>query len=172
MLVTQILNPRRRRGGDRDARIDCGRTLRKDLAEKRIGTVVVICDGHPLTVFVRARHRARSGRTGRSCLSDKVETYMTTKLVTCTRKTRRIGASRDDEGRFRHMPVVEDGQLDRPDHAGDVVKAPEGAGDGKGCAARDDHGALACLSNYALNYLLHLVRKLFLRATLCMKETS
>ena len=57
-------------------------------------------------------------------MEQPVSAYMTSKLVTCTSQ-----ASAEEiltqmtEGRFRHMPVVEDGKLTGLVTLGDVVKA-------------------------------------------------
>ena len=49
---------------------------------------------------------------------------MTAKLMTCTREDKADDIlTRMTEGRFRHMPVVEDGQLIGLVTLGDVVKA-------------------------------------------------
>ncbi|MGB0439578.1 MAG: CBS domain-containing protein, partial [Paracoccaceae bacterium] len=96
------------------------------LAERRIGTVVVSPDdGATAMGILSERDIVRElSRQGAGCLNEQVDAYMTTKLVTCTRED-----SADDvltkmtEGRFRHMPVVEDGQLIGLITLGDVVKA-------------------------------------------------
>ncbi|WP_158964244.1 CBS domain-containing protein [Chachezhania sediminis] len=97
----------------------------KVLAEKRIGTVVVSADGKHVDGILSERDIVRElGKTGGGCLSKKVADYMTRKLVTCTR-----AMSTDEvlhkmtDGRFRHMPVVEDGELIGLVSLGDVVKA-------------------------------------------------
>ncbi|MCR9110114.1 CBS domain-containing protein [Marivita sp. XM-24bin2] len=97
----------------------------KILSEKRIGTVVVSNDGETALGILSERDIVRElANRGASCLSDTAESYMTSKLVTCGRN--------DDadhiltlmtDGRFRHMPVVEDGKLVGLITIGDVVKA-------------------------------------------------
>ncbi|KIC49074.1 CBS domain-containing protein [Tateyamaria sp. ANG-S1] len=97
----------------------------KILAERRIGTVVVSGDGQTADGILSERDIVRVlAKKGGTVLMDPVDAYMTTQLVTC---------SRDDdadavlatmtERRFRHMPVVEDGQLVGLITIGDVVKA-------------------------------------------------
>jgi CBS domain-containing protein len=55
---------------------------------------------------------------------DRVDTYMTSKLVTCEREDSADSVlSKMTEGRFRHMPVVEDGKLIGLITLGDAVKA-------------------------------------------------
>ena len=63
-------------------------------------------------------------KSGGNCLSDKVSAYMTTELQICTRDEQTDSVlARMTEGRFRHMPVVEDGELVGLISLGDVVKA-------------------------------------------------
>ncbi|MBJ6370261.1 CBS domain-containing protein [Sedimentitalea arenosa] len=98
----------------------------KVLADNRIGSVVVSDDdGQTAIGILSERDIVRElARVGRACLDESVGAYMTSKLVTCT--------SQDDaqdilgkmtEGRFRHMPVVEDGKMIGLITLGDVVKA-------------------------------------------------
>lgn len=125
MLVQQILKSK---SDDAVVTVTPG-TLVSDaakvLAERRIGTVVVSKDGQSMAGILSERDIVREiGKRGASCLSDKVDSYMTTKLITCGRNE-----SADKvlemmtEGRFRHMPVVEDGALVGLITIGDVVKA-------------------------------------------------
>ncbi len=98
----------------------------KILAEKRIGTVVVSEDGGETAVGILSeRDIVRElAASGGDCLSQPVSAYMTKELVTTTRQ-----ASVQDimaqmtQGRFRHMPIVEEGKLVGIVTLGDVVKA-------------------------------------------------
>jgi CBS domain-containing protein len=55
---------------------------------------------------------------------DKVDAYMTSKLVTCSRDESADNVLKMmTEGRFRHMPVVESGDMVGLITIGDVVKA-------------------------------------------------
>lgn len=95
------------------------------LAERRIGTVVISADGHTADGILSERdivkHLAAHGAT---CLDGTVETYMTSKLQTCTRDEEADSVlARMTEGRFRHMPVIEEGRMVGLITIGDVVKA-------------------------------------------------
>ena len=94
------------------------------LAEKRIGTVVVSADGTSVAGILSERDIVRelAGR-GAEILSDPVDALMTSEVQTCTggESVRRL-LERMTEGRFRHMPVVEDGRLIGMVSLGDAVK--------------------------------------------------
>jgi len=61
---------------------------------------------------------------GTGCLMETVDTMMTRNPVCCTRQDSSDQVlTRMTEGRFRHMPVVEDGKLVGIVTIGDVVKA-------------------------------------------------
>ncbi|MGV6805775.1 MAG: CBS domain-containing protein [Ruegeria sp.] len=98
----------------------------KILAEKRIGTVIVSDDGGTTAAGILSeRDIVRElAASGSGCLTQPVSAYMTSELVTATQqdKVQDIMA-RMTEGRFRHMPVLEDGKLIGIVTLGDVVKA-------------------------------------------------
>ncbi|AKO97125.1 MAG: CBS domain-containing protein [Marinovum algicola] len=96
------------------------------LAEKRIGTVIVSADGGKTAMGILSeRDIVRElAKTGGACLSEKVEAYMTSDLETATRDEKADTIlARMTEGRFRHMPVIEGGELVGLITLGDVVKA-------------------------------------------------
>ncbi|MCR9157638.1 MAG: CBS domain-containing protein [Rhodobacteraceae bacterium] len=97
----------------------------KILTEKRIGTVVVSDDQQTALGILSERDIVRELATrGASCLSETADSYMTSKLVTCSRNDDADHIlSQMTEGRFRHMPVIEDGKLVGLITIGDVVKA-------------------------------------------------
>ena len=97
----------------------------KILADKRIGTVVVSDDGVTALGILSERDIVRElAARGAGCLTETVDSYMTAKLVTCARNDDADSIlSQMTEGRFRHMPVVEDGKLIGLVTIGDVVKA-------------------------------------------------
>jgi CBS domain-containing protein len=94
------------------------------LSDKRIGTVVVSSDGKTAEGILSERDIVREiGKRGQACLSDKVEDMMTSKLVTCGRADRADAVlATMTKGRFRHMPVLEDGEMIGLITLGDVVK--------------------------------------------------
>ncbi|WP_209504042.1 MULTISPECIES: CBS domain-containing protein [unclassified Ruegeria] len=98
----------------------------KILAEKRIGTVVVSDDGGKTAIGILSeRDIVRElAASGSGCLDQPVKSYMTQDLITTTRQASvQDIMARMTEGRFRHMPVVEDGKLIGIVTLGDVVKA-------------------------------------------------
>jgi CBS domain-containing protein len=97
----------------------------KILADKKIGTVLVSKNGKTADGILSERDIVQQMAThGASVLTAKVEDYMTSKLVTCTRTdSADMILTKMTEGRFRHMPVLEDGVLIGLISLGDVVKA-------------------------------------------------
>lgn len=95
------------------------------LSSRKIGSLVVSSDGKHADGILSERDIVRDvGRRGGACLTDAVSTLMTTTLVTCTRsETADHVLQTMTDGRFRHMPVVEDGILVGLISIGDVVKA-------------------------------------------------
>lgn len=97
----------------------------KLLSERRIGTVIVSRDNQTPDGIVSERDIVRElGVKGAGCLTTTVAEIMTSKLVTCTRDMRADAVLEQmTDGRFRHMPVVEEGVLIGLISLGDVVKA-------------------------------------------------
>ena len=125
MLVRQILGMK---GGTEVMTIRTGTPVSEAarlLSEKRIGAVVVMGDGPLPAGILSERDIVRElGRRGADCMSDSVDDLMTRKLVSCE-----PGESADEvltkmtEGRFRHLPVIEDGAMTGLISIGDGVKA-------------------------------------------------
>ncbi|WP_394177868.1 CBS domain-containing protein [Yoonia maritima] len=94
------------------------------LSEKRIGTVVVSADGVSLDGILSERDIVREmGKRGATCLSDKVADMMTAKLITCSPDDSALDVlEMMTKGRFRHMPVMENGTMIGLISIGDVVK--------------------------------------------------
>lgn len=97
----------------------------KLLSEKRIGTVVVSADGASLDGILSERDIVRAlGANGSGCLQDDVSSLMTQKITTCAPTERSDDVlTKMTEGRFRHIPVMENGAMIGLISIGDVVKA-------------------------------------------------
>ncbi|PVA11815.1 histidine kinase [Pelagivirga sediminicola] len=95
------------------------------LSENRIGALIVADEsGHVVGVLSERDIVRTLGQRGAGCLNDKVDEMMTTDLVCATRQdTGESVLQRMTDGRFRHMPVLEDGKLIGVITLGDVVKA-------------------------------------------------
>ena len=95
------------------------------LSSKRIGTIVVSSDGKTAEGILSERDIVREiGKRGSGCLDDTVEALMTRDPVTCSRgEDAQSVLGKMTEGRFRHLPVVEDGEMVGLISIGDVVKA-------------------------------------------------
>ena len=95
------------------------------LSDKRIGTVVVSSDGVRPEGILSERDIVRElANHGGACLTASAETYMTPDPVTCSREDKADAIlEKMTEGRFRHMPVVEEGKMVGLVTLGDVVKA-------------------------------------------------
>lgn len=95
------------------------------LSDKKIGAVIVSDDGvHPLGILSERDIVGTLGRDGPGCLDLPVDDLMTSGLVTCAPGDRAIQVLQTmTEGRFRHMPVMEGGEMVGLVSIGDVVKA-------------------------------------------------
>ncbi len=126
MLVQQILTSKGGEGGvisvTPDALVADAAQL---LSSKRIGTVVVSKDGNSLDGILSERDIVRElGKRGAGCLNETVAGMMTAKLVTCTSQDSADAVLKMmTDGRFRHLPVVDEGKLIGLISIGDVVKA-------------------------------------------------
>jgi CBS domain-containing protein len=94
------------------------------LAEHNIGAAVVSGDGSSVSGIVSERDVVRQLNGNDQALSATVADIMTTNVRTCEPtssldEVRRVMT----DGRFRHLPVVEDGRLVGVVSIGDIVKA-------------------------------------------------
>jgi CBS domain-containing protein len=103
------------------------RELVAALAEHNVGALVVSEDGVTVAGIVSERDVVRRLSVDEAVLDSPVSSIMTSDVHTCT------GAQSVDDlmqvmttGRFRHIPVVEEGQLTGIVSIGDVVKARMG----------------------------------------------
>lgn len=125
MLVHQILNSK---GVDSVVTVDPDTLISsvlQVLAEKRIGGVVVSSDGVTVAGILSERDVVRAlAQRGAACLSESASQMMTPNPSCCARGDSADGVLlRMTEGRFRHMPVTEEGKLVGIVTIGDVVKA-------------------------------------------------
>lgn len=95
------------------------------LSENGIGTVMVSEDGATPEGILSERDIVRQlVKVGYDCMTHPVSEYMTRDVVYCGLESRAKEVSQKmTEGRFRHMPVLEDGKLVGLVSLGDVVKA-------------------------------------------------
>ena len=96
----------------------------RTLSEKRIGAVVVSDSGAAVLGILSERDIVRAVATnGARALDEPVSRYMTAKVVTCTTRS----AINDlmetmTTGKFRHVPILDDGRLIGIVSIGDIVK--------------------------------------------------
>jgi CBS domain-containing protein len=125
MLVSQILKSK---ASERVLTIRPDATVAEAariLSECRIGSLVVSTDGHRADGIISEREIVREmGKRGVGCFEEQVQEMMTEDVVTCARADDVIDIlTKMTEGRFRHIPVVENGELVGLVSIGDVVKA-------------------------------------------------
>jgi len=94
------------------------------LATRRIGALVVTGADRRIVGILSERDVVRVlGDKGPSALETQISEVMTRKVTTCSmRDTVAELMERMTEGKFRHVPVVEDGRLSGIVSIGDVVK--------------------------------------------------
>lgn len=95
------------------------------LSARRIGSIVVSATGKDAVGILSERDIVRElGKRGAGCMADTVDDLMTKAIIHC-------GPGEDANevlekmtaGRFRHMPVIENGEMVGLISIGDVVKA-------------------------------------------------
>ena len=97
----------------------------KLLAERRIGAVVILGADHRIVGILSERDIVRTlAERGPTVLNDPVGQVMTRDVKTCSEgDTIESLMGRMTTGKFRHMPVVEQGKLIGIVSIGDVVKS-------------------------------------------------
>jgi CBS domain-containing protein len=95
------------------------------LAAKRFGALVVSVDGSDIAGILSERDIVRAlAREAGGCLTMPISKLMTESVETCSpAETANSVLQRMTSGRFRHMPVTEDGKMLGLLSIGDVVKA-------------------------------------------------
>lgn len=94
------------------------------LSEKRIGAMVAVDDLGRLCGVISERDVIRAlAATGGGCLSDAVGDHMTKEVMVAKPDDSAVSVlERMTEGRFRHMPVVDNNELVGLVSIGDLVK--------------------------------------------------
>lgn len=94
------------------------------LAERRIGAALVLGLDRRIVGIVSERDIVRAlGERGTAALDDPVSRIMTRRVSTCTEgETISAIMERMTEGKFRHVPVVDQGRVVGIISIGDVVK--------------------------------------------------
>jgi len=94
------------------------------LAEKRIGAVLILGAGRRVAGILSERDIVRAlAERGAGVLEEPVSRTMTRKVYTCAEsETVSNIMERMTDGKFRHVPVVDQGQLVGIVSIGDVVK--------------------------------------------------
>ena len=94
------------------------------LASKRIGAIVIVGENGELAGIISERDVILAlAKSSEAVLEDSVSKHMTREVVTC-RESTTIDEMMElmTQGRFRHVPVIEDGALIGIISIGDVVK--------------------------------------------------
>jgi CBS domain-containing protein len=94
------------------------------LWQKKIGAIVIVGDGGEVVGIVSERDIIRRlGERGPEVLKDPVSQSMTANVISC-QETSTLDELMEimTQGRFRHVPVIEDGALVGIVSIGDVVK--------------------------------------------------
>lgn len=94
------------------------------LADQHIGALIVTDTEERLIGIVSERDVVRAlARTGPDALDRPVSDYMTARVVTASEADNVVHIAQTmSEGRFRHMPVVEDGRVVGIVSMGDAIK--------------------------------------------------
>lgn len=98
--------------------------ITKILSQKKIGAIVLMDDNGQVAGIISERDVVRVlGSTGISAMSQPIAEIMTLKVKTCDEATSVDQAMEMmTHGRFRHLPVCENGRLVGLISIGDVVK--------------------------------------------------
>jgi CBS domain-containing protein len=95
------------------------------LAKHRIGAVIVSSDGAIVDGILSERDIVRAlGTKGVGCLDMQAQDLMTAEVIGCHPEDTAISVmEKMTDGRFRHMPVIEENRMVGVISIGDVVKA-------------------------------------------------
>lgn len=125
MLVQQILKSKEKQGVITVKPESSVAEAAAILSRNRIGSVVVSCTGKTVDGILSERDIVcELGKRGAGCLTDMVKNMMTKSPVTCGfDQTADEILQKMTVGRFRHMPVIQGGELIGIITIGDAVKA-------------------------------------------------
>lgn len=125
MLVSQILKLKAESGVMTIAPDATVAKAVEMLASRRIGAVVVSPDGKTVVGILSERDVVRElFKRGAGVMADRVDSLMTGNPVSCKRdESADQILTKMTDGRFRHLPVVEGGEMVGLISIGDVVKA-------------------------------------------------
>ena len=95
----------------------------KILSERKIGAVLVMSNGHIEGILSERDIVRVLGERGAAVLEEPVRAVMTRKVVSC-RQADTVAAIMEmmTSGKFRHLPVVEEGKVVGLISIGDIVK--------------------------------------------------
>jgi CBS domain-containing protein len=95
----------------------------KTLADRKIGALLVMSNGHVEGILSERDIVRVLGERGAAVLEEPVSTVMTRKVVSC-KQADTVSAIMETmtSGKFRHLPVVEDGRVVGLISIGDIVK--------------------------------------------------
>lgn len=104
---------------------DLVRTAAEVLAKHRIGAVIVSRDGEIVDGILSERDIVRAlGTAGVGCMTQPVQDLMTAEVIGChPDDTANSVMEKMSDGRFRHMPVIENNRMVGVISIGDVVNA-------------------------------------------------
>jgi CBS domain-containing protein len=104
---------------------DLVRSAVEVLSRHRIGAVIVSRDGAIVDGILSERDIVRAlGSRGVECLDMQVQDLMTAEVIGCHPEDTAISVmEKMTDGRFRHMPVIDDNRMIGVISIGDVVKA-------------------------------------------------
>ena len=125
MLVAQILQTKASAGVVTVTSQTTVADAAKLLAERKFGSLVISDDGKRTVGILSERDIVRViALKGAGVLNDPVSKHMTASVVTCSKQATADQVLKTmTDRRFRHMPVVEDGELVGLITLGDVVKS-------------------------------------------------
>ncbi|MGO4573925.1 CBS domain-containing protein [Microvirga sp. 2TAF3] len=123
MSVNRILSTKGRNVATIDPKSTLGEAAHI-LSERKIGALLVSDGTRPVSGIISERDIVRAvSAHGAKALDEPLSRFMTEKVVTCTSRTaiKEVMESMTN-GKFRHVPVVENGALVGIISIGDVVK--------------------------------------------------